>query len=508
MALFLFAGLSSAVAAAQGSATGGMTVSVHTLTGAVMGRRQSTLGGQVDTFLGIPYAKPPVGDLRFRRPVPVDRWCDVYKAFTMPNACTQTPVVMFGDEFKGEAMWVSKSSISEDCLYANVWAPAEHSHRQTPLTPVMVWIYGGGFNGGSSDIDLYDGALMAARNNLIVVSFNYRTGVMGFLDVQTDEAPGNVGLLDQQLALKWVKENIIFFGGNPEQVTIAGESAGSMSVNFHLLSPGSRNLFSRAIMQSGSVYSSKAVLSEEEKFRSASRLAEAANCTQSDAKVFPNEIAKCLQKVPAGKLSLLELSLYQVPIKYAFSPTVDGFFIPDHPINMVEEGKFKKADLLMGTNENEGTFFLVYDFASHFSKDNSSLLTRQQAIDIVRTMFGRALGTKKLELLVNHYFKSVDTNDKASNRDIVGEILGDAIFVCPMNKFGAKMAEQGKRVYYYRFMHRSKGTPWAPWMGVMHGAEIEYMFGRAIVNKADYMSEEHELSMRMMDHWANFVHRG
>ncbi|KAG1667819.1 Acetylcholinesterase [Nymphon striatum] len=487
--------------------TNSESVTLHTVSGPIKGKRQSTLDGQVDSFLGIPYAKPPINDLRFRRPAPVERWCDVRDATNKPNACTQYPAGMFGPGFKGEQIWVPNTQISEDCLYLNVWAPAKHANRLTSLTPVFVWIYGGGFNSGSSDLDLYDGALIAARNNLIVVSFNYRTGVFGFLDVQTNEAPGNVGLLDQQLALKWVKTNIMFFGGDPERITIAGESAGSFSVNFHLLSHGSRNLFDRAIMQSGSAYNKVAVLSDKVKFEAASNLAEAANCSHKDATVFPDEIVECLRKLPSNQLNLLELGLYKIPIKYAFTPTVDGHFLPDHPMSMVDKGDFKKTDILMGTNANEGTFFLVYDFASYFSKDTSSLLTRVQAIEVVKRMLHH-LDKEFTDLLIKHYFKNVEHDDKVSNRDIIGEILGDSIFLCPMNKFAEIMAESGQNVYYYHFMHRTKSNPWGPWMGVLHGDEIEYVFGRPLVKKDGYAEEEVKLSQDMMDSWSNFVRTG
>lgn len=197
---------------------------VITKSGEIHGYERIIDGNSVNEYLGIPYAEPPIKDLRFKKPLPVKPWKEPFNATEWPNPCFQR----------------YNNNSSEDCLYLNIFAPKSKSNE---LQGVMFWIHGGGFLYGSSSLEIYDAAYLAAKGDIIIVTINYRLSTFGFLYTGTDDAPGNAGLYDQALALKWVKDNIEHFGGNPNEITIFGQSVGSYSVSLHLLSPITRNLF-------------------------------------------------------------------------------------------------------------------------------------------------------------------------------------------------------------------------------------------------------------------------
>lgn len=207
-------------------------------------------GTHVNAFLGIPFAKPPTGKLRFAPPVEADLWNGQLDATKPPNSCWQFLTGGFDVANPAARVWVNNTEMSEDCLYLNVWAPSGLMKSGSPF-PVMVWIFGGGFFSGTSTLDVYDGRYLAAMENVIVVSMQYRLGPFGFLFVAS-QVDGNMGLLDQQLALKWVRNHISAFNGDPKRVTLFGESAGAVSVGLHYLAPSSRPLFQRMILQSSS----------------------------------------------------------------------------------------------------------------------------------------------------------------------------------------------------------------------------------------------------------------
>ncbi|KAM4628420.1 cholinesterase-like [Polymixia lowei] len=240
---------------------------IKTKSGKVRGTPLSVAGSDVKAFLGIPYGKSPVGKLRFRAPEPAESWEGVKDATKFPNSCYQLKDTTFPG-FIGAEMWNPNTPLSEDCLYLNVWSPPLNQTQPPqvlPLAPVLVWIYGGGFSTGTSSLDVYDGRFLSQSEGVVVVSMNYRQGSLGFLSLPDNKnIHGNAGLLDQQLALRWVANNIAAFGGDPSKVTLFGESAGAASVGFHLLSPGSHGLFHKAILQSGSPNAPWATISQTE----------------------------------------------------------------------------------------------------------------------------------------------------------------------------------------------------------------------------------------------------
>jgi acetylcholinesterase len=201
---------------------------------------------------------------------------------------------VFGN-FSGALIWNPNTPAKEDCLYLNVWVPRTHPPYQHKA--VMVWIFGGGYYSGSSTLKIYDGKYLAAENDVIVVSMNYRVGALGFLNLNTPEARGNAGMMDQRMALEWVQRNIGYFGGSPHNVTIFGESAGATSVGLHLLSPLSRGLFTRAILQSGAPQINWATYSVTEGRRRSKALARSLSCDPPDHDYSDGDIVDCLRKV-------------------------------------------------------------------------------------------------------------------------------------------------------------------------------------------------------------------
>lgn len=269
---------------------------IKTLLGRVRGMTsQASTGKQVDVWNSIPYAKPPTGQLRFRHPKPMDPWDGVLDVRKQPNSCWQTMDDFFGD-FSGSTMWNANTERNEDCLYLSVTVPRPRPKNAT----VMVWIYGGGFVTGTSTLEVYDPKILVSEESVIYVAIQYRLASLGFLYLDGPGAPGNMGMFDQVAALQWIQSNIAFFGGNPNNITLFGESAGAASVSMHLLSPLSRNLFSQGIMQSGSATVPWGLIDKEESIQRGLKLAEAVGCPNNRANL--TNTLDCLQTINASIL--------------------------------------------------------------------------------------------------------------------------------------------------------------------------------------------------------------
>jgi acetylcholinesterase len=279
---------------------------INTLAGRVRGMTAvAATGKQVDVWNSVPFGQPPVGELRFRHPRPMDPWDGVRDTRDMPNSCWQTMDDFFGN-FAGSTMWNANTERNEDCLYLSVTVPRPRPKNAA----VMVWIFGGGFVTGSSTLDVYDPKILVSEENIIYVTLQYRVASLGFLYFDQPGAPGNMGMLDQVMALQWIHSNIAFFGGNPNNITLFGESAGAASVSMHLLSPLSRNLFSQAIMQSGSATAPWATVDREETIIRGLRLAEAVGCPHSRANL--SATLDCLKTINASTLVNNEVRLIAI----------------------------------------------------------------------------------------------------------------------------------------------------------------------------------------------------
>ncbi|XP_032090372.1 acetylcholinesterase isoform X2 [Thamnophis elegans] len=473
---------------------------VSTQTGWVRGIRMPVLDGHVSAFLGIPFAEPPVGRMRFLRPEPIKPWQHVLDATTYQRACYQMVDNSFPG-FHGTEMWNPNRGMSEDCLYLNIWVPSPRPRD----TSVLVWIYGGGFYSGSASLDVYDGRLLAYTQNVILVSLSYRVGAFGFLGLLgSQEAPGNMGLLDQRLALQWIQNNIQHFGGNPNAVTIFGESAGAASVGMHLLSAQSRALFQRVILQSGAPNAPWATVTPAESRRRATLLGKQVGCHFTN----DSELVSCLRSKTPQQLIDEELSVlpYKSTFRFSFVPVIDGDFFPDTPEAMLSMGNFKQTQVLLGVVKDEGSYFLIYGLPG-FSKDNDSLINQADFLEGVRMAVphGNDIAT---EAVVLQYTDWQDAENGEKNRDAMDDIVGDHNVICPVMHFATSYAKRGNKVYAYLFDHRASNLAWPPWMGVPHGYEIEFVFGLPLNDTLNYTAQEKELSRRMMRYWANFARTG
>lgn len=372
----------------------------------------------------------------------------------------------------------------------------------------MVWIHGGGLYSGSSTLALYDGTVLAAVGDVIMVSMQYRLGGLGFLYLGTSDAPGNVGLLDQRLALQWVADNIAAFGGDPKRVTIFGESAGAASVGLHLLSRGSESLFQYAIMQSGSSLGTWPVDTAAVALDKAYALSKLVKCGGRETPV--SSIAKCLRNVDAIKLSNLTWSVPDLsPIHTPFMATVDGNFLSDLPSKLLSRGLMKNTSILTGSNLHEGYFFLLQKFPQFSPADRVLNKTEfdMAAQNILRERSDAVQETAKFEYL--RTLSSSSQPPAPRYRELLQDILGDYLFVCPV-VHTAEAFSKYSSAYLYQFSHRTSANPWPTWMGVLHGYELDHVFGAPLASsgKHKYDSQEKDLSSKMIAYWTKFAKTG
>lgn len=492
---------------------------VQTRSGMIRGFAKTVLGREVHVFTGIPFAKPPLGPLRFRRPVPVERWESILDASQLPNSCYQEKYEYFPG-FSGEEMWNPNTNLSEDCLYLNIWVPqkvrlrhkSQEANRQK--VPVLIWIYGGGFMSGTATLDVYDAGMLAATSDVIVASIQYRVGAFGFLYLEpalkagSDDAPGNMGLWDQTLAIRWIKDNIATFGGDPELITLFGESAGGSSVSIHLISPVTRGLVRRGIIQSGTLNAPWSWMTGERALEIGKSLVEDCGCNSSQLADSPSRVMNCLRGVDAKTISVQQWNSYGGILGFPSAPTVDGVFLPKDPMDMLREGDFTQTEILIGSNLNEGTYFLLYDFIDYFDKDGPSPLQRDKFIDIVNTIF-KNMSKLEREAIIFQYTDWNNVTSVVRNQEMIADVVGDYFFICPTNIFATTFAKHGNnKIYYYYFTQRTSNSVWGEWMGVMHGDEISYVFGHPVNESHQYNARERDLSHRIMQAFSKFALTG
>jgi para-nitrobenzyl esterase len=427
--------------------------------------------GKIQIFRGIPFAAPPLGDLRWKEPQPVAKWKGVRKATEFGPRCMQGRV--FGD------MVFRDNGPSEDCLYLNVWTPAASPKAHLP---VMVWIYGGGFVAGSTSEPRQDGENLA-KKGVVVVSCNYRLGVFGFFasaDLARESghnASGNYGLLDQVAALQWVHRNIAAFGGDPDQVTIFGESAGSFSVSALVASPLARGLFERAIGESGAFFSTTL---------SAKPLAESEAADAKFAESMGATTLAALRALPAGEL----LADASKKGPFAFEPNIDGYFLPEDVRSIYAARKQSPVPLLAGWNRDEGGF---------------PPATAEKFKEQARKRYGdRAADFLKV------FPADTDAQARQSAHD-----LGRDQFIAYSTWKWIEMQMAVAPVYRYEFddappqpaSATASGKPASP-PAAYHSAEIEFVFEALPSKHLPWRPEDEKLSDMMSSYWTNFAKSG
>ncbi|XP_055585984.1 acetylcholinesterase [Uranotaenia lowii] len=511
---------------------------VQTTSGPIRGRSTMVQGREVHVFNGVPFAKPPVDGLRFKKPVPAEPWHGVLDATRLPPSCIQERYEYFPG-FAGEEMWNPNTNVSEDCLYLNIWVPTktrlrhgrglnfggsndyfqdeddfqrQHQANKGGLA-MLVWIYGGGFMSGTSTLDVYNAEILAAVGNVIVASMQYRVGAFGFfylspyLNKHEEEAPGNVGLWDQALAIRWLKENAKAFGGDPDLITLFGESAGGSSVSLHLLSPVTRGLSSRGILQSGTLNAPWSHITAEKALSVAEALIDDCNCNVTLLKDAPHTVLQCMRNVDAKTISVQQWNSYSGILGFPSAPTIDGVFMTADPMTMLREANLEGIDILVGSNRDEGTYFLLYDFIDYFEKEAATSLPRDKFLEIMNTIFSKASEPER-EAIIFQYTGWESGNDGYQNQQQVGRAVGDHFFICPTNEFALGLTERGASVYYYYFTHRTSTSVWGEWMGVLHGDEVEYIFGQPMNTSLQYRQRERDLSRRMVLSVSEFSRSG
>ncbi|QSR19617.1 carboxylesterase/lipase family protein [Novosphingobium sp. KA1] len=452
---------------------------VQTTSGPVEGEVLPTSG--ISRWLGIPYAKAPVGALRWRPPQPVPPWTGARRT-TAFSASPWAPRTEGKTVFNFHAV----GRMDEDCLSVNVWAPADAGDKPRP---VMVWIYGGAFVAGTSDNPLYDGEALAGEG-VVFVSINYRVGILGFFShpelaaESGDGISGNYGLMDQIAALRWVRDNIAAFGGDPGNVTILGQSAGAFSVGFHLVMPASRGLFHRGIAQSG------APMGEPSSYI---LLGERAPMEQAGLD-FAKEV---------GAVSLADLRTMAPDALVAanaaawrFYPQIDGHFVPEHPFAMVMAGNHAAVPVIVGRNRDEGSMFPPLGGGT---------------VSGLREEIGAEYRDQISEAL-----RFFDAADDASAAKQGHAAMGDIIFNWNAAALAAALAHSARApVYSYQWSYAGAVPAGAVFdegtgakLGAFHGSEIGFALRTQGARGYGMASGQRDLMDRMSGWWTSFARTG
>ncbi|CAN7936945.1 unnamed protein product [Ixodes hexagonus] len=478
------------VASACGQAS---TVVRETKLGKVRGNLVEAFDTMVEEYKSIPFAEPPIGHLRFKEPVPKAPWRGTWNGTVRGSICHQ---------ISHPSNLGSSEEFTEDCLHLNIWAPSKATR-----SPVLAWIHGGGFALGSASAEDTDARMLAAMTGFVVVSINYRLGMLGFLNANSPDAPGNQGLLDQHLALKWVQDNIDVFGGDPGRVTLMGHSAGSMSTHAHLLSPMSRGLFRRAIMLSGSATSVDFLDTVHESVIKGNGVATLLGCSRKnrDLVSHPEEVLECLRSKTAEELALATSEVV-APKEFTFFPTFHDQFLPKVPTVAMNHGFFQKVDVLVGLTSDEGAFMLLMpEFRALGASvpDIDYEAMEMKLRDVIASWEKSDVPNTLQEYLVN-----VPDGDKKELRKAYIDYMSDRVFNCPVQLFAEKYAARGNAVYSLVFTHRSERDGFPAWMGAPHPSMIQYVFALPFGDTEDYTEEDRIVSENVIKMLASFARDG
>ncbi|WP_428328742.1 carboxylesterase/lipase family protein [Mucilaginibacter sp.] len=439
---------------------------VQIASGTISGVRSTA--SEVVAFKGIPFAAPPVGDLRWKAPQPVKPWQGVKKCDAFgPSPMQNKPVafMVYTPEFL-----IPEKPISEDCLYLNVWTKANQGAKK----PVFVWIYGGGFVSGGTAVPIYDGESLANKG-IIFVSIPYRVGAFGYLvhPALTKESPnkasGNYALMDQIAALKWVKKNIAAFGGDPDNVTVAGQSAGAMSVNCLVASPLAKGLFNRAIAESGSqlVSALRPTISLAEAEHQGVKLAESVHAAS----------LKELRAMPAAEL-----------MKFAgkYFPITDGYILPEPVPQIFAENKENDVALMTGWNADDALI--------------GSFKNKEDFIKQAKEQYGAEADT-----FLKLYPAATDAEAKQSQI----KISRDMTFAISAYKWAGLHSVKSKApVYLYNFDHKLPATADYVKYGAFHTGEVAYVMDNLKFLNRPWQPVDNELAKMMSTYWVNFITSG
>uniref|UniRef100_A0A3Q1HA58 Carboxylic ester hydrolase n=1 Tax=Anabas testudineus TaxID=64144 RepID=A0A3Q1HA58_ANATE len=473
----------------------GASLGVVTTEGGMVQGQNIRLGSgrYMDIFKGIPYAARPG---RFEKPKSHPGWDGgLYSAAILLCSCLSS-------ETRG----------SEDCLYLNIWIP-QGSSVSSGL-PVMVWHFGGGFLVGGSmganflDNYLYDGQEIADRGNVIVVTLGYRVGTLGFLSTGQSDLPGNYGLWDQHTAIAWVHRNIRAFGGDPNNITIFGESAGGASVSFQTLTPHNKGLIKRAISQSGVAICPWGVNKNPRKF--AEEVAIKVKCPTDSSMAACLKMTDAVTLTMAGTLSLSSSADHPLVENLLLSAVLDGDFLPDEPHNLFHNAA--DIDYIVGVNDMDGHIFTSLDVPSI----NSPLVhTPIEDVKRLLTSYTREKGKAGLDNAYSTYTSNWGSNPSQETiKKTIVEIGTDYLFLVPSQTalyLHASKARTG-RTYSYVFSEPNRmagiGKPYPSWVGADHADDLQYVFGKPFATPLGYWPWHRDVSRYMIAYWTNFARTG
>ena len=480
---------------------------IQTREGSVRGIALETRKGRkIFAFLGIPYAEPPTGRFRFRNPLPKSPWGGILDAQTEGEECTQ----ISGDNVSG----------SEDCLFLNTYTP---TRKRNALLPVMVFIHGGAFITGNGNRTDY-GPDYLLDEDIVLVTCNYRLGVFGFLSTGDMAASGNFGMKDQVLVLKWVKRNIRAFGGNPNDVTLFGQSAGSASTHLHALSKQSKHLFNRYIMQSGLATYEWGFRSKLSYYDKAKKAGEMYNCPTNNS----YSLVACLRKLSASQLARTYsvFTLIETFLASLWGPTVEPYsktaFISDIPIHLLQQNKLKNSSFMTGNCRDEALI------ASKFLYTNETLYdifatSPESIISQLLQYTGLFKEKNATELAIkvqNFYWGPEMPKDKDKVIQGYTNVATDIVFFYPYMQYIQGLAESSKQPFYtYLFNYRgtlsqtSLATKNNKDVGITHGDDLIYLFPETAASlqlpfNVEQSTSDRKISNVMVDLWTSFAIKG
>jgi para-nitrobenzyl esterase len=453
-----------------------------------MGKLEGVSGDGLYVFKGVPYAAAPVGPRRWMPPQPVDPWQGVYRADTFRDIAPQNPLIG-GLVPEGEP-----EPQNEDCLFLNIYTPGLDNARGRP---VMVWIHGGAFSFGSGSSPMFDGTGLAKRHDVVVVTVNYRLNLLGFLNLNEVTggkipATGNEGLLDQTAALRWVRDHIGAFGGDPQNVTVFGESAGSMSIACLLVMPSATGLFHKAILESG-VGSTATPLADATTV--AELFLEVVGVAADDVDALRRLTVEQLLAAEVSMRKRLASPWEEMRITVT-TPVVDGSVLPDVPTRLSAAGASKDIPMIIGTNLEEWKLFVQAD-------PNKDKITREEVVH----RLSQFVPADRAATIVESYYRArARRNEDTSVLEVSTAINSDVMFRMPALRLVEAQLRHNPQVYNYLFTYNSPAM--GGLLGACHALEVGFVFGTQDDFFCGKGMAADELSESMQEAWTSFARTG
>ncbi|XP_072291452.1 carboxylesterase 3 [Eucyclogobius newberryi] len=480
---------------AQGGPAGSTGPVLSLKNGRIRGELVTVRGSdrRVKQYLGIPFAQPPVGPLRLAAPQEAQPWDGERDCTTQPPMCIQDPEIVVNFS-KTMCMHFNPPDISEDCLYLNVYSP--ESTAQGDKLPVLLWIHGGGLSVGAAS--QYDGSSLAAYENMVIVIIQYRLGILGFLSTGDEHAQGNWGFLDQLLGLHWVQDNIEVFGGDPQSVTIAGESAGGISASILTLSPLAKGLFQKAIFQSG--VATLGTYTTHNPLAQTKMIANLTGCARSTTE----EMVHCIRAMSKEQLvnATKQIQLY-------LGAVVDGVFLTNSAEELLKNQEVMKIPVMLGITNHEFGWILPQAFVPPGWEQGMN----REAMMAVMNMFNPNGASSANSLIADEYLRGAQSPEAV--RDRFTEVIGDLLMTLPVVGVAGYLSDAAVPAYLYEFAYRAqlfKDTR-PSFVKADHADDVGFVFGACFWNGdikviGNFTKDEENLCRNMMSYWANFARTG